>query len=133
MQVWMSTPDEAHWLVGPSAQKPMLQLLSAQGISYEVDHHDIGSVINDQKISMMAANYDVDKDPMEDYWDNYRDYDEQIKFMHRIARMRPDICKVVKMGKTSEGRWMYVLQIGEARNKPMCYNQVSMSSAYFQQ
>jgi len=128
MQVWMNTANETHWLVSPKHKKQTLQFLSAQGMNYKLEVQDMAVVINDQKIAMMAADFDVEKSPMEDYWDNYHDYDQQVKMYQKIASLNPKICKVVKMGKTSEGRDMYVLQIGESREKPMCYNQVHVAS-----
>lgn len=87
---------------------------------------DMGAVINDQRIAMTAGdNFDPDSSPLDDYYNDYRSYSTQVKFMYRLARERPDITNVLKIGRSFEGREMYVLQIAEAPGKPMSYNQVS--------
>lgn len=114
MHVLAAKRTQTDFLVSPNKLERFKQRLQAQSIPFHVANNDIGMGINDQRISLTSSPFDARKaESLSKFADTYRSYAEWESFMRGLKEQNPTRCQMEEIGKSYEGRSLWVLQINE--------------------
>ena len=84
------------------------ELIAEQGILVKEIIEDMGSLIRD-KVSLRSR---LKRQVATMNWNDYQRYDTIIRWMEKTALAHPTFTKLIDMGRSVEGRKLYVLKIG---------------------
>ena len=84
------------------------ELIAEQGILVEEIINDMGSLIR-EKVSLSSR---MKRQVASMNWNDYQRYDTIIRWMEETALAHPTFTKLIDMGRSVEGRKLYVLKLG---------------------
>ncbi|KAI1280635.1 Carboxypeptidase B [Halotydeus destructor] len=126
MRMWTLSHEETDVLVGPERQQQLMSLLKSGNITYKIKTTNMGSLIDGQRIRMTAGEYDLSRDGPEAYFKDYRDFKVTEQWCKELVRRHRDKCKMESIGKTYEGRDLWVITCFAGQRKPVCHMQANI-------
>jgi len=87
------------------------ETLSRRGLEVEVLHHDFGEHIREHESPRTRIKRQTTTTMN---WEEFQRYDTIIKWMEDLAAANPDFTELVDMGRSVEGRKMYMMKVGRS-------------------